>query len=126
MNASRWAGAFGGARVGNPRWARILAITAGASMAAMSVKGPPQYGCHVDFKHPFEQLGPAQAGRRGCGGCSAVLIGGGRCLVGLAWDDLGSEGSVGREHAMEANEMERGRGTSAARRCMNSSGAITR
>jgi hypothetical protein len=83
-------------------------------------------GCHVDFKHPFEQLGPAQAGRRGCGGCSAVLIGGGRCLVGLAWDDLGSEGSVGREHAMEANEMERGRGTSAARRCMNSSGAITR
>ena len=21
--------------------------------------------CHVDFKHPFEKLGPAQAGRRG-------------------------------------------------------------
>ena len=25
-----------------------------------------------------------------------------------AWDDLGTEGSIGREHAMEANEMEPG------------------
>ena len=32
----------GGALVDNPRWARILAITAGSSMAAMIVKGPPQ------------------------------------------------------------------------------------
>jgi len=34
----------GGARVGNPRWARILAITAGSSMAAMIAMGPPQCG----------------------------------------------------------------------------------
>ncbi len=27
----------------------------------------------------------------------AMLIGSVRCLVGLAWDDLGPEGSVGRE-----------------------------
>ena len=38
------AGKRGGTRVGNPRWVRILAITAGSSMAAMMVKGPPQYG----------------------------------------------------------------------------------
>lgn len=38
------AGERGGAQVGNPRWARILAITAGSSMAAMMVKGPPQCG----------------------------------------------------------------------------------
>ncbi|MEX2490885.1 MAG: hypothetical protein WD425_03900 [Nitrospirales bacterium] len=31
-NASMWAGAFGGARVGKPRWLNILPITAGASM----------------------------------------------------------------------------------------------
>ena len=33
-NASRRAGAFGGARVDNSRWPRILMITAGSSMAA--------------------------------------------------------------------------------------------
>ncbi len=31
----------------------------------------------------------------------------------------------GREHAMETDEINRGRGTSAASRCMNSSGDIT-
>ena len=33
---------------------------------------------------------------------------------------------MGREHAMEANEMESGRGTSAATRCKNTSGVMTR
>jgi len=37
-----------------------------------------------------------------------VLIGSVGCLVGLARDDLGTEGSIGREHTMEANEMEPG------------------
>ena len=40
-NSSIRAGDRGGARVGKPRWVRILTITAGSSMAAMSVKGPP-------------------------------------------------------------------------------------
>ena len=63
-------------------------------------------GGQIDFKHPFEQLRPTQASPR-CGrGELAVPIGGVRQLVGLAWDDLGSEGGMGREHAMEANEME--------------------
>ncbi len=63
---------------------------------------------HVDRERPFEQLGPAQAGLR----CSiwgvAVFIGGGRGLVGLAGNNLGPQGRVRREHAMEANEMEPG------------------
>ncbi len=33
-----------GSRVGKARWARILAITPGTSMAAMIVTGPPQCG----------------------------------------------------------------------------------
>jgi len=32
------------ARVGKPRCVRILAITAGSSMAARRVKGPPHWG----------------------------------------------------------------------------------
>ena len=35
------AGDRGGARADKPRWARILAITGGSSMAAMIVKVPP-------------------------------------------------------------------------------------
>jgi hypothetical protein len=42
--ASGRTGERGGARVGKPRWVRILAITAGSSMAAMSFKAPPQFG----------------------------------------------------------------------------------
>jgi hypothetical protein len=37
------AGARGGARIGKPRCARILAITVGSRMAAMIAKVPPQY-----------------------------------------------------------------------------------
>jgi hypothetical protein len=37
-------GERGGARLGKPRWVRILAITAGSSMAAMIFKALPQFG----------------------------------------------------------------------------------
>ena len=37
-----WGGKRGGALVGKPRWARILAITVGSSMAAMIFSSPPQ------------------------------------------------------------------------------------
>ncbi len=60
----------------------------------------------VALKHPFEQLGSAQADLR-CGMWRvAVLIGGVRRVVRPAWDDLGPQGRIGREHAMEAKEME--------------------
>ena len=49
------AGDRGGARAAKPRWARILAMTGGYSMAAMIVKGPPQWGAlfHIDIEYPF-------------------------------------------------------------------------
>jgi hypothetical protein len=37
-------GARAGARVGRPRWLRILTITGGSSMAAMIFQAPPQFG----------------------------------------------------------------------------------
>src|SRR5215472_2392102 len=42
--STRRAGARGGARVGSPKWLRILTITGGSSMAAMIFKAPPQLG----------------------------------------------------------------------------------
>ena len=42
-NASKRAGAFGGARLGKPRCVRILRITADSSIAARMVKGPPHW-----------------------------------------------------------------------------------
>jgi hypothetical protein len=42
--STRRAGERGGARVGRPRWLRILMITGGSSMAAMIFKAPPQFG----------------------------------------------------------------------------------
>ena len=42
--STRRAGARGGARVGRPRWLRILIITGGSSIAAMIFKAPPQFG----------------------------------------------------------------------------------
>src|SRR5262249_3398582 len=42
--STRRAGARGGARVGRPRWLRILSITGGSSIAAMIFKAPPQLG----------------------------------------------------------------------------------
>src|SRR5215468_11743659 len=37
-------GSAGVARVGSPKWLRILTITGGSSMAAMIFKAPPQLG----------------------------------------------------------------------------------
>src|SRR5215470_15995044 len=42
--SNRCAGARGGARVGRPRWVRILTITGGSSIAAMIFKAGPQFG----------------------------------------------------------------------------------
>ena len=43
-HSTRRAGERGGARVGKPKWVRILTITGGASIAAMIFKLPPQFG----------------------------------------------------------------------------------
>jgi hypothetical protein len=61
------AAARGGAPADQPRWARILAITAGSSMAVMIVKGPPDLAAvfHIDLEHSFEQPGRKGAPHRG-------------------------------------------------------------
>ncbi len=52
----RRAGARGGARVGRPRWVRILTITGGSSMAAMIFKAPAavRAAFNVDVEDPLE------------------------------------------------------------------------
>ena len=70
--STRRAGARGGARVGRPRWLRILMITGGSSMAALrgqdgdDLQGAAAVGAvfNVDVEDPFEQPGPAHARRR--------------------------------------------------------------
>jgi len=61
--SNRCAGARGGARVGRPRWARILTITGGSSIAAMNLQGSAAVRAvfDVDVEDPFEQPGPTHA-----------------------------------------------------------------
>ena len=77
---------------------------------------------HVDIEHPLEQLGPAQAGRRRGRTCltvagylSIALTGG----LGTIW---GRSLALGASTPWKRMRCSLGRGTSAARRCMNSSG----
>ncbi len=62
----------------------------------------------VDGKHAFEYLGPTHAGPRGRREGLARPIGGVWRLVGYTGYDLGPQGRIGCEYAMEANEMEPG------------------
>ena len=69
--SNRCAGERGGARVGRPRWARILTITGGSSMAALrrrlrtgddlQAAAAVRAVFDVDVEDPFEQPGPTQA-----------------------------------------------------------------
>ncbi len=45
----------------------ILVITAGSSITAMIFRGPPHEEAvfNIDIEYPFEQAGPADAGRTG-------------------------------------------------------------
>ena len=64
--STRCAGARGGARVGRPRWLRILTITGGSSIAAMIFNAAAAVRAvfDVDVEDPFEQPGPTHARRR--------------------------------------------------------------
>ena len=56
-----------------------------------------------DTEHPFEQLGPTDAGYRRGKGCVTVV---GSLVNGVdrgVGNDLGTQLGVGREHAMEAD-----------------------
>ncbi len=105
MNASRRAEARGGARVGKPRCVRILAITVGSSITARMVKGPRHCGQVVISMAKTRLSNCAQLMRLRVEAeersPSPLAVFG--AWVGLAGNDLGPQGSVGRQHAMEAN-----------------------
>ena len=63
--STRRAGARGGARVGRPRWLRILMITGGSSIGGDDLQGAAAVGAvfDVDVEDPFEQPGPTHARR---------------------------------------------------------------
>src|SRR5262245_66489200 len=57
--SNRCAGERGGARVGSPKWLRILMITGGSSMAAMIFKALPQLGqCSMSISKTRWSGGP--------------------------------------------------------------------
>ena len=67
-------------------------------------------GGEIDGKEACESLRPTHAGSRGGRGAIAVCIDNVQRLVGLTGHDLGPQRGVGRQHAMEANEMKPGTG----------------
>ena len=90
--SSRRAGERGGARVGKPRWVRILTINGGSSMAAIESsrrRREVRAVFDIDIEDPFEQPGPTHAHRRamrvrviGCG------LG---CILRWTWNDRSSQ-----------------------------------
>ncbi len=75
------AGARGGARAGKPRCVRILAITAGSSMAAMILKSPPH-----------------------CGQCAGSMSN--TRLSRRARHNRGAQPGIGCEHAVKTDQMQ--------------------
>ena len=128
MNASRRAGARGGARLGKSRCVRILRITAGSSMAARMVNGPPHCEQAVmsiakTCLSNWAQLIRARVEAAGASLVSVEEAGSGSASPGTIWD---RNAALGAGTPWKRMRWSRGRGTSAARRCRNSSGLITR
>ena len=102
--STRRAGARGGARVGKPRWLRILMITGGSSMAAMIFKMPPQCGqCSMSISKT-RLSSRAQLMRAGAPCARRDAEGSVACSAGRG-NDFTTQLGVGREHAMEADQM---------------------
>ena len=94
--SNRCAGERGGARVGRPRWLRILTITGGSSIAAMIFKLPPQFGqCRSMSKTRLSSLAQLRRALR-------VIACGRGCSLWWTGNDFTAQLGVGRQHAMEA------------------------
>ena len=133
------AGDRGGARADKPRWVRILAITGGSSIAAMSFKVPPHCGlCSMSISNT-RLSNRAQLRHTGAtaGGASAWSAEGVLVLTGTlgkpgpgrspAWrpeDGMISGRSLawGARTPWKRMRCSLGRGTSAARRCIELQG----
>ena len=131
--SNRCAGARGGARVGRPRWLRILTITGGSSIAALRRRlrtgddlqsaAAVRAVVDVNIEDSFEQ--PCQLMRAGapCACASSVEASVARS-AGLGMI-LPRNFALGTSMPWKRIRCKRERGTSAASRCMNSSGAMT-
>ena len=124
------AGARCGARACKPRCVRIRSITADSRIAAMIVRlvAAVRAVLEVDLEDALEQPGPADANRPGV--CAAWLSGvelrrvG--ILVGTCRDHQRPQlGRWAPSTPWKRIRRNLGRGTGAARRCMNVSGDIT-
>jgi len=62
----------------------------------------------IDIEYPFEQPRPAHACRGQGGGALGVVIASRISVERRAWNDLGAEFGVGREQALQANQMQPG------------------
>ena len=102
--SKRCAGARGGARVGRPRWLRILTITGGSSMAAMIFKLPPQFG-QWSMSMSKTRLSSLAQLRRAGAPCARVIACGLRCRLWRSGNDFTAQLRVGRQHAVEADQM---------------------
>jgi len=122
MNGSRRAEARGGARLGKPRCARILAITAGSSIAARMVNAPPHWGQVVMSMAKTRLSSCAQLMRvrveaEERSPSSLAMFGTGSASPGTIWE---RRAALGASTPWKRMRWSRGRGTRAARRWRNS------
>ncbi len=127
-NASMRAGARGGARVGKPRCVRILMMTAGSSMAARMVKGPPHWGQVVRSMAKtrlsnWAQLLRARVEAAGDSPSSLEEAVARSASPGTIWE---RRAALGASTPWKRRRWSRGRGMSAARRWRNSKGGASR
>ena len=107
--STRRAGDLGGARAGRCRWVRIWVITTGSTIAAMIFRRPPQFAqCSTSISNTrLSRQAKPHARRRG-GWALGVVIASVMGVERRARNDLGPQFGVGREHTMEANQMQPG------------------
>jgi len=87
------AGERGGARAGKPRCVSILTITAGSSMAEMILSFPP---------HTQRSTSRSKTRRRAV----RVFVCGLASILRCTRHDRGTQPGIGRQHAMETEQMQ--------------------
>ena len=129
---SAWprAGARGGARACRPRCVRIFSMTGASRMAAMIFNWPPQFGQCSRSRSNTRLSSRAQLSRTGpwCAQFASHVAGSAASALssGACGTTIGRSLALGASTPWKRIRCKRGLGTRAAKRCMNSSGDITR